>query len=118
MASKLVSDYGQTAQALITALRAHAAAARGGVDARLGSMLAPGEGVPDVAFLSELLARRLEHDRAELERAEQAQAAEPADMTGARLRRDEAAQELFATLLEVRRSVGALFGTPWVQKLD
>jgi hypothetical protein len=118
MASKLVAEYAETADTLIRALRGGAAAAGEGTHAMLDSMIGPNEKVPDVAFLAELLARRLEHDRAELERAEQAKGAEGADTHDPRTRRDIAAHELYATLLEVKRTVGALFGATWVKKLQ
>jgi hypothetical protein len=117
MASKLVADYAASAQQLIDALRRHAEGARDGAAATLAPMCASSEKVPDVGFLAELLARRLEHDRAELERAEQQKQAEVADAFDPRVRRDLAAHELHATLLEVRRTVGALFGPVWLKKL-
>jgi hypothetical protein len=118
MASKLVAEYAATADTLIRALRGGAAAAGEGANAMLGTMIGEHEKVPDVAFLCELLARRVEHDRAELERAEQAKGSESADTHDPRAQRDAAAHELYATLLEVKRTVGALFGAGWLKKLQ
>ncbi|HVY48280.1 MAG TPA: hypothetical protein VHB21_20475 [Minicystis sp.] len=118
MASKLVTDYARSAQAIIDALRAQAKPCAAVVEASLAAMCGPGEKVPDVAMLLELLARRLEHDRAELERADQQKGVEAADTHDPRTARDAAAHELYATLLEVKRTVGALFGAAWIKKLQ
>jgi hypothetical protein len=118
MASKLVTEYAQSADSLIQALRAGAKGAGDGAHASLDSMIGASEKVPDVAFLAELLARRLEHDRAELERADQTKGAHVVDTHDPLMARDAAAHELYATLLEVRRTIGALFGAAWIKKLQ
>lgn len=65
---------------------------------------------PDVARLVELIARALEHDTAAMVAADEAHLRELGDDDGPRTRRDQAAETLYASVVELRQVVTGLYG--------
>jgi hypothetical protein len=117
MLSKVVIARGKTARAVIASLRTHAKTLSDKGAQALGPLLAGQERAPDLGFFAELLARQLERRLADLEKADEAHNEELDDDADPRKRRDDAAQALHDALIEVKKSVGTLFGDEWVQKL-
>lgn len=108
--SKVVTDYGKAARDLVATLRAHGPSASEKTRAFLAPVAKKGESVPDVGFLLELLARRLERAAAEMEAADKAHTDELSDDADPRRRRDEASEALRGVLLDVKRTLQTLFG--------
>lgn len=72
---------------------------------------------PDVAQLVALIARRLERADEEMVEADEEHERELADDAEPRLQRDEAADALYAVMVETREVVVGLSGSTWVERL-
>jgi hypothetical protein len=110
MLSKIVTDYLKSARDLAAALRAHRQGVAEQMQTLLSPVLAKGESLPDAGLLLELLARRVDHAADDLETADKAHNEELSDDAEPRRRRDEAAEQLRAELLKVKRTLQTLFG--------
>lgn len=110
MLSKTVTDYLKSARELVTTLRTHRKTVSERLKNTLGPHVGKGETLPDGGFLLELFARHVEQEAQNLENADRLNNQELADDPEARRRRDEAAETLRSTLLEIKQALSALYG--------
>lgn len=110
MLSKVVTTYVKSSDKLLAALREF----KGPVGEQMAAWLAPvlekGETAPDVAFLFELIARRVERAEEAMTEADIANSMELGDDHEPRQRRDQAVADVRAELLQIKQTLQALFG--------
>src|SRR6476659_5154704 len=104
MLSKTVTAHGKSARSIVASLRTHAGTLAAKSGEVFGPLLQDHEKSPDLGFLAELLARDLERRLVTLEAADEAHNDELSDDADPRRRRDESAQALYDTLLEIKQS--------------
>ena len=97
---------------LAAALAAQSGTAAVGLDDELRQVLEPGETMPDLRFLFELLERRLRRARQELDRADEQRFLEEMRVSVARHQAARAKDELYAEMVKVRKELVDLCGSP------
>ncbi|RYE93720.1 MAG: hypothetical protein EOO75_03755 [Myxococcales bacterium] len=110
MASKQVTDREKSTRFVLAALDTHATTIQAAFEKRFAGALRKGEKSPDLALLAALVARVLDATTATLVEADRRHEAELADDAGPRTRRDEHAQQVYQTLVDLRAAVGASLG--------
>ncbi|MEZ4300391.1 MAG: hypothetical protein R3B70_35930 [Polyangiaceae bacterium] len=113
----MVTDRMKASDSVIAALTNLGPKLGAQADTAFSPLLKKGETVPDLALLAALMVRLLEQRSAAMQKADSAHNDELADDAEPRERRDEAARQVYATLVEVKQGVMALFGDSWVAKL-
>ncbi|AKF06853.1 hypothetical protein [Sandaracinus amylolyticus] len=105
MASKMVSDRIASARAVQGSLEQNADAIATRIAARLRPHLRPGERMPDVALLAQLMGRDIAARADAMQRADRAHDVELADDAGPRSARDERAAEVREVYVDLRNTV-------------
>ncbi len=110
MASKQVTDREKSARFVEASVETHAEALQEALQGRFAGELKKGEKMPDIALLARLVIRALGTTSAALIAADKAHEAELADDTAPRELRDEEAQRVYQTLVDLRAGVAAALG--------
>lgn len=117
MPTKGVVDRQRIVRDIVATARAHAREVAERLQQVLAIALEEGEVLPDFEGLQLLLARYLEIRTAALVVADDAHFQETADDVDPRLRRDEAAANLYRTIIGIRDAVHAAFGSERAKEL-
>lgn len=117
MASKGVVDRQRVGDAVIAAARTHAQQVGIALQEKLGEFTVEGEPAPNFVALQLMLARYLEDRLTRLVAADEIHLVELDDDQPPRLRRDEAAAELYTALVRIREVINAAFGSDLGTKL-
>lgn len=110
MPSKLVTNRLRAARQVEASAAQHAETIAAGLAEKLGGELAAGETLPDLALVIRLLGRHLARRGQEMSASDRADTDERADANAPRLTRDQAVAALYDKIVEVRRTVEALYG--------
>lgn len=110
MSSKLILDRQNASDAVIEQVSQHLPAARDALTAVLSPYLHPGETLPDVGLLVNLVARRLAVLREQMVIADDAHEEELSDDAKPQEDRDDTAADLWAMLSETRELLKGVFG--------
>lgn len=110
MSSKLILDRQNASDAVIEAVGQHLPAATDALTAVLSPYLHPGETLPDVGLLVQLVSRRLARLREQMVIADEAHEEELSDDLAPREARDDTAADLWAMLSETRELLKGVFG--------
>jgi len=110
MASKQVTDREKSTRFVVASIETHGEKLQLALQERLGRELQQGETMPDVALLTRLVIRALGTTSAALVAADTAHEAELADDAKPRELRDEEAQRVYQTLVDLRAGVAAALG--------
>lgn len=111
MPSKLVVDRFKRSLLVMAATREHAGRVQAAWTAEAKSLLRPGESLPDLGFVMEILARGLERDMLAMQEAAERHEHELGDDAEPRDRRDHSAADLNTSLDDLREILRGLFGT-------
>lgn len=110
MPSKKVLDREKSSRAVIAAAESHAGEIAAGISREFASHLKKGEAMPNVELLVALVARRLKREIEALVSADRAHEAELSDDTAPREARDEAAEKVRVTLVDLRDAIFTAYG--------
>jgi hypothetical protein len=110
MPSKQVTDREKSSHAVAAAASTHAAAVGEALARELSPHLKPGETMPNVALLVQLLGRKVRADHATLAAADTAHETELSDDDAPRQARDEAVEKVRAILVDLRSGVDSAYG--------
>lgn len=110
MSSKLIQDRQAASDAVIEQVSEHLPAAREALTTVLSPYLYPGETLPDVGLLVQLVARRLARLREHMVMADDAHEEELSDDEAPREVRDDTSADLWALLQETRELLKGVFG--------
>lgn len=117
MSSKLVAARGKSTRSVVIAAEIHAVDLAAALRRELTPHLAKGEVLPDIALVSRLLSRRLQAGLARLYAADRAHELELGDDPGPREARDEAADRVRSSLVNLRDAVSTAYGRSGLKKL-
>lgn len=117
MRSKMVTDRLKAHDSVAEALRQLSAKVGTQAEGLCAPHLKKGEKMPDLALFAELLGRMLEDRAKAMDAADSEHAKELSDDNEPRAERDEAAEDLYSSVMEVKAAVETMFGVAWAQKL-
>ncbi len=117
MVSKMVTDRIASANWVAQAADTHASRIGTELDSIMSSHLRAGETAPDWKLVVRLLGRHLISDLDQLEAADEAHDREQTEDVAARRARDEASEQLYASLVALRGGLEANMGSEVVKQL-
>lgn len=117
MPSKLVTDRQKSATAVIAAARTHGPGIGPALEALFDGTLPSGQTVPDASLLVSLFADRLDQLTDVMVQADEARERELADDEEPRRHREDLAEALYATIVELREVAVGLLGSAAIPTL-